>query len=375
MSAKLALAFALVASLPLAGCVADASDTAAASQGDEQDFTGQSTQYFVARKDTRKCAAPACGGYFVARPNLATTTCADGKAAAECYVADIDLSTSGLTDAQRAAVLGKVITTKGKAGVVFAGSLANGLAAGGVTYGRLRATDAFVAPKSFTLGGTLYRAFTETTCPAQGCTSLFEHDVNTLASRPLAHLDLGAAPGTSTQKNDALVGAYSPRGVLALGANAGDEAARSLGVTATFTRVDPGDTLCGDDLAKALADAANGWLWMSESDYPVHPVSGALPASGKLAYADVRALVGAPPTAKVDERSIAVFEGPGRNDGDMAPSEVELATHYRALRHALERNLTHVRVFYVGHIQLDVVVVGITRCGTVAGVRTTAIET
>ena len=378
MKHALALALALASVLPLGGCVADASDDAASNgtTADEQDVIAGSSQYFVARKDDRKCAAPMCGGYFVARPNKATMTCADGTAKAECYVADLDLAPMGATAAQEAAVRGSIYAVKGKAAVVLRGSVAKGLVAGGVTYGRLRATDAFVAPKSAVLGGPLYRAYTVSTCPAKGCVALREHDVNTTATRPLAFLDLTAAPGDDHAKNDALVGAYSPTGTLVLGANSGLAASRTLTATTAFTRVEPGETRCGQDLATALGTAATGWLWMSESDYPVTPISGSAPASGKLTYADVRALVGATADATVDERTLGVISsGPGRNDAGMAPEEVELGTHYRALRHALEQNLSGVRVFYVGHIEVTVVIVGFTRCGELAGVRTTAIET
>lgn len=46
----------------------------------------------VTRRDVRKCAAPACGGFFVQRVNQDETTCADGKVAKECYVGTVDLA-------------------------------------------------------------------------------------------------------------------------------------------------------------------------------------------------------------------------------------------------------------------------------------------
>lgn len=376
MKTSIAAALALALALPVAGCVAEADDAApAADTGDEQDVTAGSSQYFVARRDTRKCASPMCGGYFVARPNKATFACSDGGAQPECYVADLDLSPLAPTAAQATGLLGRVTATQGEASVVFKGSLAKGPTAFGTTYGRLRVTDAFVAPAPAPLGGKLHRAYTASTCPGKACTTLREHDVNTTATRALAYLDLSAAAGDDRAKNDALFGAYSPTGALVLGANAGPASSRTLSATTFFTRLEPGETACGDDLAKVFAAASAGWLWMSESDYPVTPIAGKAPASGTLGPDDVRALVGADASAAVEERSLGVFSGPGRNDADMAPEEVELATHYRALRHALEQHLVDVRVFYVGHIQLDVVVVGFTRCGGVAGVRTIAIET
>jgi hypothetical protein len=48
--------------------------------------------YFAARPDLRRCAAPRCGGSFVRALNREQTTCADGRSAPECYVANLDLS-------------------------------------------------------------------------------------------------------------------------------------------------------------------------------------------------------------------------------------------------------------------------------------------
>lgn len=47
------------------------------------------SEVFTARPDYRKCAAPACGGYFVKLVNKKLTQCADGSLQEECYVASI----------------------------------------------------------------------------------------------------------------------------------------------------------------------------------------------------------------------------------------------------------------------------------------------
>ena len=46
---------------------------------------------FRVRPDLRMCPSPACGGFWVARANRATTMCAGGAARAWCYVAEITL--------------------------------------------------------------------------------------------------------------------------------------------------------------------------------------------------------------------------------------------------------------------------------------------
>src|SRR5690349_9895603 len=54
--------------------------------------------YFEVWADLRKCAAPMCGGFFVARLNRSTTTCVNGSAKASCYVPTLDWSEANLSE-------------------------------------------------------------------------------------------------------------------------------------------------------------------------------------------------------------------------------------------------------------------------------------
>jgi hypothetical protein len=81
-----------------AGCTAsDPTDELAgesATDGDagKADAPGAFT-YFTVTPDRRACSLNSrCGGYFVARANRSTTTCADGTAAARCYVDAVELT-------------------------------------------------------------------------------------------------------------------------------------------------------------------------------------------------------------------------------------------------------------------------------------------
>ena len=49
------------------------------------------------RMDMRRCVSPICGGFFAHRVNRSTTTCVNGAAASECYVASVDYSRLGAT--------------------------------------------------------------------------------------------------------------------------------------------------------------------------------------------------------------------------------------------------------------------------------------
>jgi hypothetical protein len=67
-------------------------------QAGESELNAARSTYYVARPDNRKCMSPFCGGVWVHRVNFATTTCADGSHAAECYVAGFDYAKAGLDE-------------------------------------------------------------------------------------------------------------------------------------------------------------------------------------------------------------------------------------------------------------------------------------
>lgn len=52
-------------------------------------------EYYEVERDTRRCASPRCGGYFVSALNRADTLCLDGSRAELCYVAEADFAALG----------------------------------------------------------------------------------------------------------------------------------------------------------------------------------------------------------------------------------------------------------------------------------------
>lgn len=94
---------------------------------------------YLARHDGRRCPAPNCGGYFLQAVNQADTLCADGTRASECYVADLDWASSGLSaaDQQRA--------TGGTGGFLFDGVQEQRSYGGGGVFGVLRVSAAWVS--------------------------------------------------------------------------------------------------------------------------------------------------------------------------------------------------------------------------------------
>jgi uncharacterized protein DUF6748 len=87
--------------LACSGRAGDADPDTDAIDSVAQDLhTTSAPSYYTLRRDLRRCAAPRCGGFFVARANLPLTRCADGRVRAECYVAELDLATLGLSEEQ-----------------------------------------------------------------------------------------------------------------------------------------------------------------------------------------------------------------------------------------------------------------------------------
>lgn len=93
MDTRLVIASLLAASTA-AACASPVEDELAGEDTTElsdakADASGNYTYYTVSR-DLRRCVAPLCGGYWVARVNRSTTRCGDGTYQARCYVADAD---------------------------------------------------------------------------------------------------------------------------------------------------------------------------------------------------------------------------------------------------------------------------------------------
>ena len=103
-----ALWISALASLGALACSAgDVGDLASVSGEDTttlaQDLRGPApASYLLLRRDVRRCASPACGGFFVDPVNQDTLRCADGQRSEECYVADLDLGALGLSADQEA---------------------------------------------------------------------------------------------------------------------------------------------------------------------------------------------------------------------------------------------------------------------------------
>jgi hypothetical protein len=121
-----------------------------------------------------------------------------------------------------------------------------------------------------------------------------------------------------------------------------------------------------------IAEAARGLLFMSESDYPLEPVR----LEGEPDEARLRGLAGAGADAPVATQSLEEFFRAAASEPAWKGAE-ELATarRFQALARALRENLSDLRVYKVGRVNMPVYVVGRSPNGGWLGLSTRVVET
>jgi len=195
-------------------CAPDASETDQLESGTEGDVDGKSDStgrygYYQARQDFRKCVSPICGGWYIHRVNATSTKCADGKYAAECYVASIDLSSANVSvDLSTAVVRGSIKqTTFGSFGKL----------------GTLVASEAWESATSQSASGIFYRVTDSgIRCIKAPCPSLNEAKLNSSAAvRAISGLDFSAVDATDDQITAAWGATSDGDGLLVAGTNHG----------------------------------------------------------------------------------------------------------------------------------------------------------
>lgn len=145
----------------LGGCASDPAtdpvdESEKAVDASEDDLTGATSNFgyfLVTHHDTKKCAAPFCGGFYVKRVNQATTTCADGSQQAECYVSAIQLTGIGLS-AQEEANFRPLV----EGGQALVKGATYKKTVNGKIVGTLKANEGWAGVTGSTPDGTFYRA-------------------------------------------------------------------------------------------------------------------------------------------------------------------------------------------------------------------------
>jgi hypothetical protein len=213
--------------------------------------SGSGPSYFELRRDLRRCASPLCGGFFVQRVNRLTTVCADGSRSAECYVADLDLSTLGLdaeqvsaieSDPERFLLEGEVVSASSELGDL----------------GRLNVTEAWQGHAGVDARGAFLRVQSSgIVCITSPCLSLSAELLNSrLPAVSIAGVDLDVFADAT----DAFDQVNAPEGLLvaAMPSIVSGPGGRALGVTASeyFIPVTAQQTLCGTRGAPVCADGS-----------------------------------------------------------------------------------------------------------------------
>ena len=131
-----------------------------------------------------------------------------------------------------------------------------------------------------------------------------------------------------------------------------------------------------DMLRQRLEEAAEGLLYTSESDRPFEWYQ--LPGGAKgwpysvEEFARRAGMAGEP----LEERDLDRFFARHIENTDPADTQTQaLRPRYEALKEALRTELGDVRVFRTGRIEVQCFVVGDDGAGSLAGLRTVAVET
>ena len=128
------------------------------------------------------------------------------------------------------------------------------------------------------------------------------------------------------------------------------------------------------NLSEQIKNAAAGLWYMSETDAEIFPFTGS--KAEAVTKENLLGQIGKPPDTPVEERNFdQMFERFIKIQDWFGDEEKATAAKFAALKNLLKKNLTNLKVFKVGRIELDIYFVGLDREGNLAGFRTKAVET
>lgn len=127
-----------------------------------------------------------------------------------------------------------------------------------------------------------------------------------------------------------------------------------------------------EELIDELTEATRDLTFMSESDYPFEVVRWKTKPTPEF----LRGLTGDDASAPVEEQSIADFFSAAASEADWK-GEAELATarRFQTIVRLLEENLSDLKAFRVGAVNMPVYIVGRAASGDWLGVSTRVVET
>lgn len=129
-----------------------------------------------------------------------------------------------------------------------------------------------------------------------------------------------------------------------------------------------------DSLVEHLNRAAEGVLYMSESDYPFEVVR--LKITEPLSPSSLLQKLDMAEDTPVEVLSYGEFYDPTAPDPDWyGEQERAEAARYRSLMQLLEDNLTDINIYRLGEIEIDIYILGQADSGEIIGLSTKAMET
>ena len=148
--------------------------------------------YYAITADTRKCPAPACGGFFVKRLNRSTTWCVDGSGADSCYTPVLDWHEANLSDALQAKLVATATVDASNPGVhaIVRGRFAPTNTTPQPELGRFVVTEGWLAENTAVASGVFVKVFDNgTRCITEPCPWLTERGVNLSRSAVIDDVD------------------------------------------------------------------------------------------------------------------------------------------------------------------------------------------
>ena len=127
-------------------------------------------------------------------------------------------------------------------------------------------------------------------------------------------------------------------------------------------------------MTKILASLTKDLIYISETDAPINAVKFRKVSS--VSKSEVLSATGNGQTAPVEiVDAEKFFERLTTMRDWFGPRETEMARGFAELKKRIDEELTNVKVFKIGKIEMDIYVVGLDRDGNLAGIKTRAIET
>lgn len=143
-------------------------------------------------------------------------------------------------------------------------------------------------------------------------------------------------------------------------------------ITSTETPVSKASS---KDIITSLQKASAGLLYMSESDYPFKSFLWTSQATAPMTNVKILKILNKKPDTIVELRNLDdFFENLVTDDPSYTPEEKETVLKYRNLLKVIKVNMSDVKVYRVGEIEVEVYIVG-KNGSDFLGISTISVET